>query len=163
MQPTPCAVSAHAFLCFVAIALSSFMPATEFCVLPDACKPLLNKFYKEHKSPMRCAPDSQLWVAKQSDIVGALCLRTVSGGYWLTGVFVAPSLRGQRIASDLIREATAHAVGPVWLFCDPDLREFYQRAGFELEPVLPQAMAERFFRYSRSKSLIAMGRPVAQL
>lgn len=134
------------------------MPATYFCVLPEACKPLLNKFYKAHKSPMRPVNEAQLWVAKQQDIVGALCLSTVADGHWLTGLFVAPSLRGQSIASDLIREVLAQTANPVWLFCHPDLLGFYQRAGFEPDSALPQALAERFARYSRTKPLIAMSR-----
>jgi GNAT superfamily N-acetyltransferase len=139
------------------------MSITHFCLLPEASKPLLNKFYKAHKSPMRPANEAQLWVAKQQDIVGALCLSAVADGHWLTGLFVAPSLRGQSIASDLIREALAQTAGPVWLFCHPDLLGFYQRAGFEPESALPQTLAERFARYSRTKPLIAMSRPDPEL
>jgi len=46
---------------------------------------------------------------------------------------------------------------PVWLFCHPDLRGFYERRGFIFNPPLPQAMAERLSRYARSKPMIAMG------
>ncbi|WP_407074053.1 GNAT family N-acetyltransferase [Pseudomonas sp. CCC3.2] len=107
---------------------------------------------------MRSPTQAQLWVAKKPEIVGALCLTAVATGHWLTGLFVAPSLRGQNIASDLIQEAVAHAVGPVWLFCNPGLLNLYQRGGFQLNPSLPGALADRFERYCRTKSLIAMGR-----
>jgi GNAT superfamily N-acetyltransferase len=132
------------------------MSLIHFCLLPEASKPLLNKFYKSHQSPMRSAMDSQLWVAKQQEIVGALCLRAISGGHWLTGLFVAPPLRGQGIASDLIQKSVTQVAGPVWLFCHPELSGFYQRAGFEQTTALSQAMAERFARYGRSKPLLAM-------
>ncbi|MEB0122133.1 GNAT family N-acetyltransferase [Pseudomonas sp. CCI1.2] len=139
------------------------MPVTHFCVLPEPSRPLLSKFYREHKSPMRPTSDAQLWVAKQSEIVGALCLTAVANGHLLTGLFVAPLLRGQNIASDLIQEAVAQAVGPVWLFCHPDLLSFYQRGGFHVVSTLPEALADRFQRYSRTKSLIAMSKPSGPL
>lgn len=134
------------------------MPAIQFCLLPESSRPLLNKFYRGHKSPMRSGSEAQLWVAKQAEIVGALCLTAVADGHWLTGLFVAPSLRSQAIASRLIGEALAHTHGPVWLFCHPDLLSFYQRAGFETASNLPDALKDRFERYSRTKALIAMSR-----
>ena len=47
--------------------------------------------------------------------------------------------------------------GPVWLFCHPDLRGFYERRGFTFDPAMPYAMVERLSRYARSKPMIAMG------
>ncbi|NAT17487.1 GNAT family N-acetyltransferase, partial [Pseudomonas syringae pv. actinidifoliorum] len=31
------------------------MPEIQFFLLPDACRPLLGKFYREHQSSMRAA------------------------------------------------------------------------------------------------------------
>jgi GNAT superfamily N-acetyltransferase len=138
------------------------MPAIQIYLLPELSRPLLNKFYREHKSPMRAGNEAQLWVAKQAEIIGALCLTAVADGHWLTGLFVAPSLRGHAIASRLLAEALAHTHGPVWLFCHPDLLSFYQRAGFETTSALPEALADRFERYTRTKPLIAMSRSALQ-
>lgn len=138
------------------------MTATQFSLLPAAASPLLDKFYRAHKSPMRASNEAQLWVAKQAEIVGALCLTTVADGHWLTGVFVAPSLRGQAIASRLLDQALAPLQGPVWLFCHPDLLSLYQRAGFANTADLPEPLADRFERYCRSKTLIALSRPAIQ-
>jgi GNAT superfamily N-acetyltransferase len=132
------------------------MPATVFYPLPELSRPLLDKFYREHRSPMRAGGEARLWVAKQAEIIGGLCLTDVANGQWLTGLFVAPGMRGQRIAGRLMEAALADARGPVWLFCHPQLLEFYQRAGFELAPGLPQALADRFERYCRTKALIAL-------
>lgn len=90
------------------------------------------------------------------EIVAALCLRPVSGGHWLTGLFVEPGCREQGVAAQLIATAVQDVSEPVWLFCHPDLREFYERRGFTFDPALPQAMAERLSRYARSKPMIAM-------
>ncbi len=66
-----------------------------FCTLPDDCRPLLGKFYREHQSSMRAASKGEVWVARQPDIIGALSLSPVADGHWLTALFVAPA-RGTR-------------------------------------------------------------------
>ncbi len=132
------------------------MPEIEFCLLPEISQPLLDKFYRHHRSPMRSSSAAQMWVARQPDIIAALSLRPISGGYWLTGLFVDPDWRSQRIAGRLIAQALKDAAGPVWLFCDPDLAGFYERQGFELANDLPQSLAEKLMRYSRAKALVAM-------
>src|SRR5471032_1427535 len=116
--------------------------------LPESLRPLLNKFYRAHHSPMRSASDGQLWVARQGQIIGGLSLTSVAQGHWLTGLFVAPSSRSRGIAAQLLQQALGHCNGPVWLFCHPDLRGFYECQGFHCDPVLPQPLAERLARYS---------------
>jgi GNAT superfamily N-acetyltransferase len=119
--------------------------------------PLMNKFYRGHQSSMKAVRDAQLWVARREEIVAALCLRPVAGGHWLTGLLVDPACREQGIAAQLIAAAVQDLQEPVWLFCHPDLRGFYERRGFSFDPALPYAMAERLSRYARSKPMIAMG------
>ncbi|MCM2461233.1 GNAT family N-acetyltransferase [Pseudomonas sp. CG7] len=125
--------------------------------LDEPLWPLMNKFYRAHQSSMKAVRDAQLWVARRDEIVAALCLRPVSGGHWLTGLFVDPTYRVQGIGARLIAEAVKDLDEPVWLFCHPDLRGFYERRGFSFDPELPYAMAERLSRYARSKPMIAMG------
>ncbi|WP_434558318.1 GNAT family N-acetyltransferase [Pseudomonas sp. Z5-35] len=125
--------------------------------LEESLWPLMNKFYRAHQSSMKAVREAQLWVARRDKIVGALCLRPLSGGHWLTGLFVDPAYRTQGIAARLIEEALSGVEGPVWLFCHPDLRSFYERRGFSVDPQLPYALAERLSRYARSKPMIAMG------
>lgn len=129
----------------------------QICVLPEISRPLLDKFYRSHRSPMRGNTESQAWVAKDSQIVAALCLTPVQGGQWLTGLFVAPDRRRQGIAASLIT-AAAQAGGKVWLFCHPELTGFYARLGFAGTEDLPEALAGRLARYGRTKSLIALCR-----
>jgi GNAT superfamily N-acetyltransferase len=133
------------------------MPNIHYSQLDEPLWPLMNKFYRSHQSSMKAVREAQLWVARSGEIVAALCLRPVSGGHWLTGLFVDPGCREQGIAGQLIAAAVAQVDGPVWLFCHPDLRGFYERRGFSVDPALPQAMAERLSRYARSKPMIAMG------
>ncbi len=137
---------------------SPIMPDIQFSTLPDTCRPLLDKFYREHKSSMRAVPRGTLWVAKQTQIVGALCLSEVADGHWLTGLFVDPQLRGQAIARRLIGHAVEPLNGPVWLFCHPDLQTFYEVSGFETAQRLPHSLGEKFMRFSRSKALVALCR-----
>ncbi len=133
-----------------------------YCALPAALRPLLNKFYRAHRSPMRAGADEQLWVAKETEIVAALGLRSIGShadeGVWLTGLFVAPALRGRGIASQLVEVACTEANGPVWLFCHPTLGDFYARLGFSRGESLPASLAERFARYQRTKTLVALRR-----
>lgn len=71
--------------------------------------------------------------------------------------FVAPALRGQGVAGDLVSHAIAAVDGPIWLFCDPQLQGFYEKLGFSLDVELPHALHERLVRYQRNKAMIAMG------
>ncbi|MEX3773424.1 GNAT family N-acetyltransferase [Pseudomonas sp. MYb118] len=134
------------------------MPDTQYTLLDEPLWPLMNKFYRAHQSSMKAVRDARLWVARREEIVGALCLRPVAGGYWLTGLFVDPACRGQGVAAGLIDAAVQGLELPVWLYCHPDLRGFYEGCGFSFDPEMPYAMVERLSRYARSKPMIAMGR-----
>ncbi|SEN38050.1 Acetyltransferase (GNAT) domain-containing protein [Pseudomonas sp. ok272] len=134
------------------------MPDLQYTQLAEPLWPLMNKFYRSHQSSMKAVREAQLWVGTRDEIVAGLCLRSVADGFWLTGLFVAPTCRGQGVAAALMAAALLPISAPVWLFCHPDLREFYQRNGFTVDPPLPYALAERLARYNRSKPMIAMGR-----
>ncbi|QBF25725.1 N-acetyltransferase [Pseudomonas tructae] len=112
---------------------------------------------------MRAAAQGQLWVARADEIVAALCLSEVPGGHWLTGLFVAPLWRGQQVARQLIAAALDELHGSVWLFCHPQLANFYARQGFSSTDALPAPLAERLARYQRSKPLLAMVRVQSSL
>lgn len=68
------------------------MTSLRYCLLTEPERPLLNKFYKDQGSSMRAAAQGQLWVVRAEEIVAALCLTPVTGGYWLTGLWVAERL-----------------------------------------------------------------------
>ena len=133
------------------------MTAIVYAPLEAPLWPLMNKFYRAHQSSMKAFKDAQLWVARQEDIIAGLCLRPMANGHWLTGLFVAPALRGQGVAGELVRHAVKACEGPVWLFCDPELQGFYEKLGFSLDVELPHALHERLVRYQRNKAMIAMG------
>lgn len=130
-------------------------------LLAPALRPLLDKFYRAHRSPMRGPSGAQAWVARRREILAVLCLSAVDGGHWLTGLLVAPCARRQGLASRLVGQALAQTPGPVWLFCHPALADFYERLGFAQTPHLPPSLAERLARYRRSKPLIAMAHGAA--
>ncbi|MFP3926913.1 GNAT family N-acetyltransferase [Pseudomonas sp.] len=134
------------------------MPDIQFSTLPDVQRPLLEKFYRAHRSSMRARGEAQVWVARQPGIVGALCLTPVAGGHWLTGLFIAPAERGRGVAAGLIAAALTSVEGNVWLFCEPELGGFYQRLGFTGVEDLPQELAARLARYRQTKSLISLVR-----
>ena len=130
------------------------MTTPRFRRLPLQLRPLVDKFYRHHRSPMRSQAGDELWVAESaSEIVAALSLRPLADGQWLTGLFVAPALRRQGVAAALLSHSLALHPEPVWLFCHPELRTFYQHLGFEDCQSLPAELAERLTRYQRSKSL----------
>jgi GNAT superfamily N-acetyltransferase len=131
--------------------------------LVGAERGLLDRFYRQHRSRMRASAEGQLWVARAPGIVGGLCLSQVPGGWWLTGLFVAPQQRGQQVASQLVNAALASLDNGVWLFCHPELVAFYQRLGFGPSLCLPPVLADRLARYQRTKPLVALerARPLA--
>ncbi len=124
--------------------------------LPATYRPLLNKFYRAHRSHMRAPAGADYWVAGQPDIVAALCLADVADGKWLTGLLVAPDHRGRGLARYLVSRTLAAYRGSVWLFCEPKLATFYQRLGFRPAEKLPEPLASRLERYNRHKTLTAM-------
>jgi len=134
------------------------MPDIEFSILPPDCLPLLDKFYREHRSNMRASSAARAWVARKQEIIGALSMTPVAGGHWLTGLFVAPQWRSQGVARQLMAHATGSLTEPVWLFCHPDLQGFYEASGFTPAGALPQSLGEKLMRYGRNKTLVALVR-----
>jgi len=133
------------------------MSPAHYRCLPPLLRPLVDKFYRGHRSPMRSQAGDELWVAEsEGEIVAALSLRVVTGGQWLTGLFVAPARRHQGVAAQLLRHSLAAHPEPVWLFCHPDLRTFYRRLGFVDCQALPSELTERLARYQRSKPLVSL-------
>lgn len=125
-------------------------------LLPADRRQLLNKFYRAHRSRMRVPADARCWVIGFADIIGGLCLSRVAEGHWLTGLMVAPSQRNKGLAKRLVTQALTSCNGPVWLLCEPKLRDFYQPLGFDEPTVLPDTLKSRLQRYSRNKTLIAL-------
>lgn len=134
------------------------MPTLTFTHLPHLQRRLLDHFYRQHGSRMRAAGEGEQWVARAGDMIAGMNLISVTGGRWLTGLFVAPGWRGQRVAARLIEAGLQSSAGPTWLFCEPQLAAFYERLGFSVSEQLPEALASRLARYRRSKPLVALVR-----
>jgi len=134
------------------------MPTLTFVQLPHLQRRLLDHFYRQHGSRMRAAGEGEQWVARAGEMIAGMNLITVAGGRWLTGLFVAPDWRGQRVAARLIEAGLQGSAGPTWLFCEPPLAPFYERLGFSITEQLPEALASRLARYRRSKPLVALVR-----
>ncbi|MCQ4296563.1 GNAT family N-acetyltransferase [Pseudomonas stutzeri] len=132
------------------------MPAIDYTQLPEALRPLLVRFYRDHNSRNRVRPEATCWVARRGDIVAGLCLTPVAHGHFLTGLLVSPSMRTRGVGTQLVRRALDATLGPVWLFCKPELLEFYTRLGFKLTSQLPEPLADRLSRYKRTKTLLAL-------
>lgn len=132
------------------------MEASQLRRLPDESRPLLNKFYRAHRSHMRAPAGARYWVAGYSEILAGLCLTGVDGGQWLTGLLVAPSHRKEGIGRRLVAQALAACEGPVWLFCEPGMVSFYEPLGFGEATALPEALASRLQRYNQHKTLVAL-------
>jgi GNAT superfamily N-acetyltransferase len=132
------------------------MPEFHLRQLPAECRPLLNKFYRAHRSHMRVPAGACCWVAENTDIVAGLCMTRIADGRWLTGLLVAPNQRNQGLAKRLVARALAASEGAVWLFCEPKLIRFYQQLGFSEPAMLPGSLASRLQRYNRNKTLVAL-------
>ena len=127
--------------------------------LPTLQHLLLNKFYRHHASRMRINPEAEAWVVRNPEIIAGLCLTSLAGGYWLTGLFVAPEHRKHGVAQHLLQHIQqSHSTSPIWLFCHPDLIGFYQHTGFRITEQLPEQLKNRLSRYQKHKNLVAMHR-----
>lgn len=125
--------------------------------LPAQQRTLLNKFYRSHHSRMRIQQNAEIWVIRNPEIIAATCLTPIDDGFWLTGLFVAPSYRQAGIARQLLQHLqSTYPCAPIWLFCQPDLAEFYQRLNFQIATQLPESLASRLTRYQQHKKLIPM-------
>lgn len=125
--------------------------------LPSLQHLLLNKFYRSHASRMRINPEAGAWVVRNPEIIAGLCLTSITEGYWLTGLFVAPEHRKNGVAQHLLQHIQqSHSTSPIWLFCHPDLIGFYQRTGFRITEQLPEQLQNRLSRYQKHKKLVAM-------
>ena len=132
------------------------MPDLQISPLALAQRPLLDKFYRAERSPMRVGNAQRLWVARCGGIVAGLCLSAVDDGHWLTGLWVASQARGAGVGSRLLGQVIAETPEPIWLFCNPHLLAFYQPLGFAACDQLPQPLHERLMRYRQSKRLLAL-------
>ena len=130
----------------------------EFIELPTCARPLLDKFYKSHRSRMRSNGNARWWVARDGEIIAGSNFVPTGEGHWLTGLYVAPDQRNQGLGQGLLNAAQGTLGGPVWLFCEPELRQFYERAGFEDAAALPTDLVQRLERYRASKDLLALVR-----
>lgn len=128
----------------------------EYSQLSKAHQPLLVRFYRSHNSRNRVRHEATCWIARRGDIVAGLCLTPVAQGHFLTGLLVAPAERNRGVGAQLVREALASVQGPVWLFCKPELRDFYAALGFTVTDHLPETLADRLARYRQNKTLIAL-------
>lgn len=133
----------------------------EFIELLPQARPLLDKFYKLQRSRMRSVGNARWWVARDSEIIAGANFMPISGGHWLTGLHVAIAHRNKGYGRGLLNGAQASLGGPVWLFCAPELHDYYRRAGFEEAVTLPSELAQRLERYRASKDLLALVRAEA--
>lgn len=117
---------------------------------------LLQRFYRTQRSAMRIKDAEQVWVVRAAQICGGLCLRRVADGHWLTGLLVAGDRRRSGIASRLLTKVRADVEGPLWLFCEPALGDFYRARGFRDCADLPASLASCLARFTRSKPLLAL-------
>ena len=126
------------------------------CLSASLC-PLIDKFYRQHRSPMRSRSADEHWVTERAgQIIAAVNLYAVTNGQWLSGLFVAPEQRSQGVAGDLLQDVLAAHPVAIWLFCQPQLHTFYSRHGFRACQELPAELAERLTRYQRNKTLLAL-------
>src|SRR5690606_24779896 len=93
--------------------------------------PLLDKFYRAQRSPMRIGRAERAWVARSGgEVVAGVCLTPVAHGYWLTGLLVAPAYRNGGLATALLGRLRAQVSGPDGQLWHPDLQEIYQESDF---------------------------------
>jgi len=125
--------------------------------LPAEHYPLANRFYRQYQRGTKASSQHLVWVGREHEqIVCSLCLQPVSNGHWLTSLLVAPQFRARGYATSLLEQIRNQYIGPIWLFCAPELSAFYLRADFTEATVLPESLVDRLARYQRHKQLVAL-------
>lgn len=113
--------------------------------------PLIDRFYKAQGQGDRCKRHDKVWAVRdQGTLIATARLSPMEGQWILRGVWVAPSYRHQRIASELITQMIADHPGEIHCFALPHLATFYGRLGWQLcqpKPVLEGV----FSAYRRSQ------------
>jgi N-acetylglutamate synthase-like GNAT family acetyltransferase len=117
---------------------------------------MADSFYRLHGSKMRTRAEHAVWSVRADQLLACLCLQHVAHGHWLTNLFVDPRMRRHGLAGSLLDKACASVRGPVWLFCHPELEQFYRGHGFASCESLPESLASKLQRYQRSKNLLPL-------
>ncbi|QBF83650.1 N-acetyltransferase [Shewanella maritima] len=110
----------------------------------------------------------------QPRIVAAVRLRPYEGNLLLTGLVTHKDFRNQGIAGELLTLVQEKlAAQPSFLFCSPELNDFYQRYGFErvdveqlnaestdtkegAEQATPSVIQQKFFTYKKGQANLTL-------
>jgi len=120
--------------------------------------PLVNQFYKRVYKKGIAKKNEQVFVLKGQRILCTARLKDLKGELLLTGVACLDEVRGQGIASLLVKKLLSLQAQTIYCFPYPHLQHFYQKLGFTLCPLekLPEDIAIRFQRYNERKPLLCM-------
>ena len=90
----------------------------------------------------------QFLVAVNEDrIIGCIRIQNKNGNYKLASLAVLPDYRGVGIGSYLIKKILAeNKKRPIYLFCNKNKKEFYEKFGFDIEENenLPEAIKKDY-------------------
>ena len=105
----------------------------------DALMPFLRE------DGMGIEPEVGAWLAafdEDGEVAGVARITEIGGARTIDDVWVRPDARKRGIASALLD----HAETPVWLICDEDMIDYYERRGFALVDAgeLPVALADMY-------------------
>lgn len=76
-------------------------------------------------------PDAGTWIAARNDqgtMIGVARVTEIAGVRTIDDIWVVPEHRRKGVASGLI----GHCQIPLWLICDRDMIDFYERKGFRV-------------------------------
>ena len=129
--------------------------SAEFRELPTLLLPLVNRFYKANGHKGKAKGNERVFVLEQnSNIVAALRACPEENGYWLRSVWVALPLRGQKLGSQLLKQAVLElSPAPSWCYPYDHLKKFYLQSGFKeiaLETT-PDSIQSRYLTYCKKQ------------
>lgn len=123
--------------------------------------PLVARLYKAHYPSGKAKRDELTIVGYQQNHIAAVVrFRTVDQYRLLTGMLVVPEYRQQGLGHQLMAHCQQQVLQPGdYCFAYSHLEDFYAQYGFQTlgASALPNPLQVLFERYSRSKSLVAMG------
>jgi len=130
-----------------------------YSLLPKIQYPLATKYYRSKGIKNKASSNNIIMIARDNNvIIGVAKLTLIDDLLFLTGVYVDSQLRGQGIASELIRQLCKQQ-STIYTFPYVHLITLYQKLGFlhTTEDLLPYELTQRFNAYvKQGRNIVAM-------
>lgn len=129
------------------------MPLIDYADLIGEQRALIKHFHKRHQLAAPAQTDKLALLSQQQRLIAVARFVEINQAWWLRGLFVVESQRGQGLGTQLLRASLCQLNAPCYAFAQPHLNHFYRHLGFQARDTftLQTELASRFQRYQQHK------------